>query len=485
MSHSQGFRSRIRGIREVPERRLSLLEAISVNMSLMVGIGLFITLPDLVGMKGLQGPQSMIAWGLGIAVALADGMVWSELVAAFPGSGGTYHFYDAAYGGSRIGRILKFLFVWQFFFSGPLEIASGAIGLTKYLGYFFPSLGVTAWNWGSILPGTSAPVVWGQVAAMGVMLAVTALAYRRISVAGRLMVVLWIGMMLTVLWVIVAAASRFDARLAFDFPPGAFQFDFRTTLGLGMALAIVMYNFLGYYQVCYLADEVADAPRAIPRSILFSVLVVGLMYMTMSVTILGVVPWRDVMESKHIASDLILMVNGPWAARLITIMIVWTAIASLFSAILGYSRIPYASARAGHFFRAFATLHPTGHFPHRGLLLIGGVAAIACLAELKTVIDALIASRIPIQFVGQIATVFYLRSRAKEQPATFRMPLYPLPALIALFGWCFIFVTSEPMVILYSVLSMIAGIIAFYFWDAASRGFESRSVRLTSEQTGP
>src|SRR5262249_49884897 len=180
-----------------------------------------------------------------------------------------------------------------------------------------------------------------------------------------------------------------------------------------MELAIVMYNFFGYYQVCYLADEVSDAPRTIPRSILFSVLAVGLLYLTMSITILGVVPWRDVIDSKHIASDLILEINGPWAARLITIMIVWTAIASLFSAILGYSRIPYASARAGHFFKAFAALHPSGAFPHRGLLLIGGLAAIACLAELKTVIDALVVSRIPIQFVGQIVTVFYLRSRWK------------------------------------------------------------------------
>ena len=120
------------------ERRLSLLEAVSLNMSLMVGIGPFITLPALVGTLG--GPQSMIGWVLGGVVALADGMVWSELAAAFPGSGGTYHFYDAAYGASRVGRILKFLFVWQFFFSGPLEIATGAIGLAKYLGYFFPTL---------------------------------------------------------------------------------------------------------------------------------------------------------------------------------------------------------------------------------------------------------------------------------------------------------------------------------------------------------
>ena len=347
------------------ERRLSLLESVSLNMSLMVGIGPFITLPALVGTLGLRGPQSMIGWVLGGMLALADGMVWSELAAAYPGSGGTYHFYDAAYGASRVGRILKFLFVWQFFFSGPLEVASGAIGLTSYLGYFFPFLKKAAWNWGSIIPGRDVPVVWGQVAAMGVMLLVTALAYRRVSVAGKMMVVLWIGMLFTVLWVTVAAASRFDARLAFDFPEGAFHLDYRMTMGMGMALALVMYNFFGYYQICYMADEVADPSRTIPRSILISVLAVGSMFLVMSVAILGVVPWRDVIVSKHIASDLMLTVYGPRAAGLATMLIVWTAIASLFAALLGYSRIPYASAKAGHFFKAFATLHPTGLFPHR------------------------------------------------------------------------------------------------------------------------
>jgi amino acid transporter len=460
----------------MPERRLSLLEAVSLNMSLMVGIGPFITLPALVGTLGLQGPQSMIGWVLGGLVALADGMVWSELAAAFPGSGGTYHFYDAAYGASRVGRILKFLFVWQFFFSGPLEVASGAIGLTSYLGYFFPLLSVPAWNWGSVIPGRNVPVVWGQVAAMGVMLLVTSLAYRRVSVAGKMMVVLWVGMMFTVLWVIVAAAGRFDASLAFDFPEGAFRLDYRMTMGLGMALSLAMYNFFGYYQICYMGDEVADASRTIPRSIMISVLAVGLMFLVMSVAILGVVPWREVIVSKHIASDLMLKVHGPWAAGFATMLIVWTAIASLFAAMMGYSRIPYASARAGHFFKAFATLHPSGHFPHRSLLLIGGVAALACLVELKTVIDALVASRIPIQFVGQIATVFYLRSRLKTRSTTFRMPLFPLPAIVALAGWVFIFVTSGRAVILYSILSLSAGVIAFYFWDVAARKLERRSA---------
>ena len=294
--------SHVRGRNVKNERRLSLLEAVSLNMSLMVGIGPFITLPALVGT--LRGPQSMIGWVLA---------AWWPWQTAWSGASWPRRSRARAAriisttrrtGIHAVGRILKFLFVWQFFFSGPLEIATGAIGLAKYAGYFFPLLDVPAWNWGSIVPGKDIPVVWGQVAAMGVMGLVTVLAYRRISVAGRLMVVLWAGMLLTVLWVIVAAASRFDARLAFDFPVGAFRSIPRMVMGLGLALAIAMYDFFGYYQVCYLGDEVTDAARTIPRSIIISVLAVGLMYLGMNVAILGVIPWRDMIVSQHIASDL-------------------------------------------------------------------------------------------------------------------------------------------------------------------------------------
>jgi amino acid transporter len=236
-------------------------------------------------------------------------------------------------------------------------------------------------------------------------------------------------------------------------------------MGLGMALAIAMYDYLGYYQVCYLGDEVADPSRTIPRSILISVVAISLVYLAMNVGILGVLPWREVVESKHIASDLMLRVHGPWAARLVTVMIIWTALASVFAALLGYSRIPYASARAGHFIKAFAATHPTGHFPHRSLLLISGLAAVACLADLETVIAALLTSRILVQFIGQIATVVYLRVNPQGPPPPYRMPLYPLPALVALAGWLFVFSTSKWQVLIYGLGSLFLGWTVFLVWD--------------------
>lgn len=449
------------------KRRLGLLQAVSLNMSMMVGIGPFITIPIFVGTLG--GPHAMIGWVLGALVALADGLVWSELAAAFPGSGGTYHFYDAIYGASRLGRTLKFLFVWQFLFSGPLEVATGAIGLAQYAGYLWPALKPVAWETTFTVPllGT---VAWqvknSQLLAMVVMAAITFLAYRRIEVAGRLMVVLWVGMLITVAWVILSALSRFSPSLAFDIPSGAWTLNGRFAMGLGAALGIAMYDFFGYYQICYLGDEVADPARTIPRSIMISVALIALVYLTMNVSILGVLPWREVIRSEHVATDLMIRLHGPTTAKVVTLFIIWTALASTFAALLGYSRIPYASARAGHFFRGLAKTHPTGDFPHRSLLLISSLAAIACLAELETVIAALLTSRIVIQFVGQIGTVCYLRQRPDllaKMP--FKMRFFPWPAAFALAGWLYVFGTSGARTLVYGMGSLFVGLVVFVVWD--------------------
>ncbi|WP_165071530.1 APC family permease [Paludisphaera rhizosphaerae] len=446
------------------QRRLRLLQAVSLNMSMMVGVGPFITIPAILASMG--GPQAMLGWILGALVALADGLVWCELASAFPGSGGTYHFFDAAYGESQKGRALKFLFVWQFLFSAPLEVASGALGLAQYAAFFFPSLHEPAWNWGAIVPGVDSAVPWFNLLGVAVMGLVTFLAYRRIEVAGRLLVVLWIGMLITVGWVIAVGLSHFDAGLAFSFPERAFDLTQANALGLGAALAIAMYDFLGYYQICYMGDEVEEPSRTIPRAILISVLAIAAIYLTMNISILGVLPWQEAMESKHVASDMMQRVLGSKAAGLLTLMIIWTALASTFAATLGYSRVPYASAKAGHFPRFFAATHPKGDFPHRSLILLGVLGMLACLADLTTVITALLTSRILIQFVGQIVTVFWIRSRPEIMARLrFRMPLFPIPAAVAFVGWMYVFATAAPVVKAYGLWTLALGILVFQAWD--------------------
>jgi amino acid transporter len=435
------------------ERGFGLLQATALNMANMMGIGPFITIP--LFMSAMGGPQAILGWVLAAAIAIPDGMVWGELGAMYPQSGGTYVYLREGYGRERFGRLLAFLFIWQFILSGPLEIASGYIGFAKYLGYLWHGM-----------PAYAVPLV-----AVGVGLLNIALLYRRITFVSRLTVSLWVGAMLTIGAVILSGFGHFDPKIAFDFPPNAFNFSLGFFLGLGSAMRIGMYDYLGYYDVCYIGDEVRNPARTIPRSIIISVVGVAIIYLLTNMSIIGVVPWRDFVpadvhpDSDFIASIFMQKLHGTFVASIFTVMVLWTAFASVFAALLGYSRIPFAAALDGCFFRVFAKVHPTKHFPSVGVVVIGLIACAACFLSLQTVIDVLITMRILVQFMGQIFAVALLRRRLPDRMRPYKMMLYPLPSAMAFAGWLFIFATSGSVILIFSVVALGAGGVAFLLWS--------------------
>jgi amino acid transporter len=264
--------------------------------------------------------------------------------------------------------------------------------------------------------------------------------------------------------VIVSGLANFNAKLAFDFPPNAFGLSMGFVFGLGGAVRIAMFDFLGYYDICYVGGEVRNPERVIPRAIILSVLLIAVIYLVMNFSIIGVVPWRDAVKSPFIAADFMERIYGHWAGLAITVMILWTAVASVFALMLGYSRIPYAAALDGYFFPVFGRLHASGQFPHLSLLVIGGLSMLATLPTLEWVIDALLVGRILIQFVGQIFALHALRTRHPDIERPFRMWLYPVPSLIALLGWGFLFATAGPQFILFGLGTLVAGVGAFWLW---------------------
>jgi amino acid transporter len=438
-------------------RRFGLLSATALNMTNMMGAGPFITIPLL--MSALGGPQAMLGWIVALVIVICDGMVWSELGAAMPGSGGSFHYLRHAFGSERFGRLMGFLFVWQFVLSGPLEIASGYIGFAQYAGY--------------IWKGLTRPATLALVTAVGIIN--VALLYRRIHSIARITVSLWVGTLVTVLAVIVTGAWHFDARVAFDFPPGAFDFSLGFFLGLGAAARIGIYDYLGYYDVCYIGDEVRDPGRVIPRSILISTAAVAIIYIGINLSIIGVVPWREFVpaaehaESGFIVSVFMQRIYGSGVAMIFTLLVLWTAFGSVFALLLGYSRIPYAAAQSGYFFRAFGRLHPTKEFPYVSLLVLGAISIVASFFSLGTVIDALIVTRILVQFMGQVVGLMLLRRHAPQMVRPYRMWLYPMPALVALVGWIFVFATTQLRVILFGVGVLAAGCLTFIAWSRRTR----------------
>jgi amino acid transporter len=434
-------------------RHFGLLPATALNMTNMMGAGPFITIPLL--MSALGGPQAMLGWIVALVIVICDGMVWSELGAAMPGSGGSFHYLRQAFGPERFGRLMGFLFVWQFVLSGPLEIASGYIGFANYAGYIWK--GITR---------TDALVLITIVGLINI-----ALLYRRIQSIAKITISLWAGTLLTVLAVIVTGATQFNPRVAFDFPPGAFNFSLGFLLGLGAATRIGIYDYLGYYDVCYIGDEVRDPGRVIPRSIVISTIAVALIYMAINLSLIGTISWREFVpasahpESNFIVSTFMERVYGPRVATIFTLLILWTAFGSVFALLLGYSRIPFAAAESGYFFRVFGRVHKTRNFPHVSLLVIGAISILAGFFSLGIVIDALIVTRILVQFMGQVIGVMLLRRRAPDMPRPYRMWLYPLPALVALLGWIFVFATTDLRVILFGLGVLSMGCVAFLLWS--------------------
>ncbi|PYS79350.1 MAG: amino acid permease, partial [Acidobacteria bacterium] len=257
--------------------------------------------------------------------------------------------------------------------------------------------------------------------------------------------------------------------------PGAFNFSLGFLLGLGAATRIGVYDYLGYYDVCYIADEVKEPGRVIPRSIIWSVLCVAVIYFAINLSIIGVVPWRYFVpadarpESDFVVSIFMERIYGRGVATIFTAMVLWTAFGSVFALLLGYSRIPYAAALDGYFFKVFGRLHPSKRFPHVSLLAIGVISILCSLFSLGMVIDALITTRILVQFIGQVFAVILLRRREPDRPRPYRMLFYPLPALLALVGWIFVFATTELKVILFGLGTLAAGVILFLVWSWRTR----------------
>src|SRR6202047_2095582 len=455
-------------------RGVGLAGATTLNMIDMIGVGPFITISLIVSAAG--GPQAMLGWILGAVFALCDGLVWAELGAAMPGAGGSYRYLKEIYGPQKLGRAVSFLFIWQLSFSAPLSIASGAVGLSQYAAFFWPGLERV---WAARTLSLNLPllgqlqVAWvampATLLAIGVVLFTAFLLYRRITAISRLSTVLWVGVMGTIGWIIFAGLTHFNARQAFDFPPGAFSLSRDFFHGLGGAMLIAAYDFWGYYNVCFLGDEIQNPGKNIPRALLLSILAVACLYVVMNISILGVVPWRELAQSGasnsklYVVSTFMQRAYGHGAASVVSALVMWTAFASVFSLTLGYSRVPYAAAVDGNYFRAFARVHPVYPLPYFSLLALAGVAALFCFLRLADLIAALVVIRIILQFLVQSIGVIVLRIRRPEMPRPFRMWLYPVPALVAAGSFVFILVSRTGFLreIRYAAVILVVGIAVY------------------------
>jgi amino acid transporter len=430
-------------------RGIGLRGAIALNMTDMIGVGPFITLPLIV--QAMGGPQALIGWVAGAGFALCDGLVWAELGAAMPAAGGTYHYLREIYGRESWGKFISFLFLWQMLFSAPLLMASGCIGMALYATYLWPGLHA-AWL------------------AMAASLVALALAYRQSTWISRISQWLWAGVLLTVALVIVAGVTHFNPQRAFALPPHAFQFSSGFFIGLGSAMLIATYDYWGYENANFVASEIIHPERNLPRAILISIVVVGALYTVMNISVLGVIPWQELTAAgQHPIQSFVVSVfmerlYGATAAAVVTVLIIWTAFASVFSLLVGYSRVLYAAAADGNFLSAFAHLNSDGRFPDVALVALGLATAACCWFPLEAVITALVVISVLLKYLLQAVGLILLRRRRPDLPRPFRMPAYPAPAIVAIAGFLFLLFAPAGAAreLGYALLILAAGAAVYY-----------------------
>lgn len=409
----------------------------------MVGIGPFVVMPIVVSY--FHSGLFLWAWIFGAFTAFVDAMIWSELGAAYPLAGGTYNFLRIGYG-DKWGKLMSFLFVWQTSIQAPLVVASGAIGFAQYLSYII-DLNIIQ-----------------QKAVSGVLVVVVfLLLYRRIETIGKISVILWTVVVLTVFWIIISGLTHTHHSVQL-FNPGErsfFQYAFWAAIGQGSVKTV--YSYLGYYNVCHLGGEIKRPGKNIPISMFISIAGITTLYLLMNVSVMSVISWQEVKpDEKHLVSIFMERIHGHQAGIVVTILILCIALASLFAIVLGYSRIPYAAALDGNFFRIFSTLHPTKNFPYIALIFLCALAFVfSLLLRLEKVIDSILAMRILTQFIAQSVGLVLLRQRLGTSGLPFKMWLYPVPVVLSVCIWIFLFISTGWFAV-YGILLALIGLAVFY-----------------------
>jgi amino acid transporter len=386
-----------------------------------------------------------------------------------PGAGGSYIYLREAFQ-YRTGRLMPFLFVWTAILFIPLIMSTGVAGFVAYLGYLWPSMTTGQ----------------GDIVGLIMVVVVVALLWRRIESIGKLTVALWCVMLVSVALVIAASLFDFSFSRATDFPSNAFDLSASSFwVGVVAGLTIGIYDYLGYNTTAYLGAEIKDPGRVIPRSIIYSVFAIMVIYLVMQVGVLGVVHWPDMLvkdspASQSVASVVLEKSWGKTPAKIVTVLILVTAFTSVFAGLLGGSRVPYDAAKDKVFFRAYGTLHPKYRFPTVALVTMGVITALGFYVSrhlgtssttppLVVLIQLLTTVMVIVQAVSQVAAVTVLRRRQPTLLRPYKMFLYPLPSIVALVGWVAVFSYADKNSpgfhpIEWSVGWLLLGCVAFLIW---------------------
>lgn len=455
------------------EKKLTLAQACGLNTMNMFGTGPFITIPFVVAAVDPPGPQALIGYAIAAFACMNDSLVWAELGSMWPDSGGSYVYLRELYGRNKLGRLVAFEFVWQIMISGPMECASGFIATAQYLAYITK---IYTYEHHSFI-------------AFGMCVATVYALYREIDEVGTITLVLWAITIVCILFAIIAGYSSFKSEYIAT-PDGAFDDAGKFFVSLGTAARFAVYDFTGYYDVNFVGKEVQNARKNIPIACVTTCCVVAMCFFLVDTAIIGSLEWRPehdgyvkLVTSGDESANYIMALFcethvGHHFAIFFTIAVAVTIFGSCFSFMIGLAQIPYTAAKDGYFYEFLAHEHPV----HRGLqdyslLFVGAVSTIFCFCDLGIVIEGMLTMQLLLQFMGQgFGLMWYRYGVAEQEVAPFKCPLFPVPCIIQLIVFGFIFLTTKtyfthgvPLMEL-AIGFLILGLIMYMAW-ARTRSF--------------
>ena len=392
------------------KRELGLLDATMINVGTMVGSAIFIV-PATIALQVHASSLTILVWVIGGGVSLLGALSVAELAAAYPEAGGQYAYLREAY-----GPVWGFLYGWaNFAVINAASIAAIAVGFARYLGFFIPLDDVAI----QVVAVVSV-VVLTIINALGVRLGATVQNVLTFLKMGALGALILSGLLLP-----GGSIGNFTPF----WPTGGGTFG--EVIGpFGVAMVAVLWAYDGWIEITYIGSEVRDPGRNLPRSIIYSTLIVVALYTLVSVAYLYVLSPEAVAGSALVASDAARVTMGAFGATLVAVAILISTLGANNGIVLTAARIPYAMARGGHFFQWAGHVSERFGTPVKALVAQGAIAVALTLSGTYDQLATYVVFASFLFYTISCAAVITLRRTAPDLPRPYRAWGYPFTPLV-------------------------------------------------------
>jgi len=443
------------------KRDLGIWSAAAIVVGTVIGSAIFLVPNDMV--KNVGSPAMVFAvWIFGGMLTLFGALSYAELAAALPQAGGEYVYLREAY-----GPLWAFVYGWtQMWVAKSGSIATLATGFFIYLANFRPEMNAV-WV---VLPlplgeaGQPLEIRYGQLLAMGVIVVLALINYFGVKVSGDLQVIatlLKVGLIAGIIVIGLGTGHGSVANYQTSIPaPGGIT-------GFFAALVAALWAYDGWNNVSMVASEIRDPQRNLPRALIAGTLVVIAIYLLANLAYFYVLPAAEVASSARVAAETMRRILGSFGANAVSIVAMISIFAALNGSILSGSRVPFAMARDGLFFRRVAFVHPQHRTPSVSILALSAWGALLVLSGRYSQLYTYVIFASVILYGMATAAVIVLRFKRPDMPRPYRTLGYPLvPVVFVLAIACLVVSTllKSPRESLMGVGLVALGLPFYFFW---------------------